>query len=216
MGQYYTPTIISADGVVKTLCSHEFGSGSKLMEHSWIGNEFVNAVYSRIYKQRAAVAWIGDYSDDSKKDYEDGEEPFTLTLSHKDFIRYYKIAMSENKKHMTHPDEFTDTDFNILTHQTKGMYLVNHTHSRYLDLTKYIKRCRYKEDPKEKYYWCVNPLPLLTACGNGRGGGDYHKVHPCYKDVGAWAFHTLEYTDEVPDSYVEAVYSFSEDRSAVA
>lgn len=215
MGQYYTPTIISVDGEFKTLYSYEFESGLKLMEHSWVGNEFVNAVYSRIHKQRAIIAWIGDYSDDSKKDYETGDEPFTRTIPHKDFIRYYKLAMSEKKIHLIHASEFSKADLNIFKQKTKSMYLVNHTEKRYLDLTKYIKRCRYKNNPKDKYYWCINPLPLLTACGNGRGGGDYREGHPGYKDVGVWAFHTLEYTDMIPAGYAEAVYSFSEDRRAV-
>jgi len=209
MGQYYVPVIISVDGESKRLNSHAFDSGLKLMEHSWVGNEFVNAVISRIHNQRAVIAWIGDYSNDSKKDYETGEEPFTRTLPHKEFMKYYRLAWGDRKKNIIAPSEFSEQDCNIFTHDTRGMFLINHTEKRYLDLTKYIEDCRVK-DKTEDYYWCVNPLPLLTACGNGRGGGDYHEEHPCYKDVGSWAFHTLEYTDRIPDGYAEAVFTFAE------
>lgn len=35
--------------------------------------------------------------------------------------------------------------------------------------------------------WTVHPLPLLTAEGNGRGGGDYHEQNPDIELVGTWA-----------------------------
>ena len=41
MGQYYKP--INLDDK-QWLYSHDFGDGLKLMEHSWIGNDFVGAV----------------------------------------------------------------------------------------------------------------------------------------------------------------------------
>lgn len=48
MGQYYMPTLISQDGTIHSLYSHFYGNGLKLMEHSYIGNDFVNAVCTQI------------------------------------------------------------------------------------------------------------------------------------------------------------------------
>ena len=33
MGQYYIPTLIAGDGTVRTLYSHQYDNGLKLMEH---------------------------------------------------------------------------------------------------------------------------------------------------------------------------------------
>ena len=53
MGQYYMPTLISEDGTVRTLYSHAYDNGLKLMEHSYIGNNFVNAVLTLLWKALA-------------------------------------------------------------------------------------------------------------------------------------------------------------------
>jgi len=89
-----------------------------------------------------------------------------------------------------------------------GMYLLNHTLSEYIDMAGYIKRSSVIEPGDVP--WCLNPLPLLTACGNGRGGGDFYEGHIGYADIGIWAFHWVEYTDKVPDGYREAMYRFKE------
>jgi hypothetical protein len=59
--------------------------------------------------------------------------------------------------------------------------------------------------------WCLSPLPLLTACGNGRGGGDFYKDHIGFSDVGTWAFQLVEYTDHIPKGYQNAEICFRED-----
>lgn len=41
MGQYYRPLIIYTDGKLEVLNSFDFGNMQKLMEHSWIDNEFL-------------------------------------------------------------------------------------------------------------------------------------------------------------------------------
>ena len=72
MGQYYKP-IILGNGKVKAtikawMYSHDYGSGLKLMEHSWMLNGFVGAFESQLipgakhYKSR--VVWAGDYADE--------------------------------------------------------------------------------------------------------------------------------------------------------
>jgi hypothetical protein len=64
--------------------------------------------------------------------------------------------------------------------------------------------------------WCMNPLPLLTACGNGRGGGDFGDCHVGYEDVGTWAFDWLEYTRTPPPDYEAVMYYFNEHEAATA
>jgi len=86
MGQYYMPTLIAEDGTVSTLYSHQYDNGLKLMEHSYIGNKFVNAVLTQLWKHPMKVAWIGDYSNDEYGD------PYEVKLPHEEFMRYYGIA----------------------------------------------------------------------------------------------------------------------------
>ena len=61
---------------------------------------------------------------------------------------------------------------------------------------------------------CVHPLPLLTACGNDRGGGDYHEGHPNYNRVGEWAFDLIECTDRKPEGYDKLDIIFTEQEQA--
>jgi len=56
----------------------------------------------------------------------------------------------------------------------------------------------------------ANPLPLLTALGNGRGGGDYYDNLPDSDKVGIWAKHILSIEFEIPDGYTELKVAFRE------
>lgn len=208
MGQYYQPIIIFPDGSSVAFDSHQYGCGLKLMEHSWIGNDFVNAVYSRILSKPRRVAWIGDYSND---DYENCGENYTRHLSFEKFMEYYSDVWGEQeKKEKIPPSSYSFSDLNIVNPETKKLFLVNHDQKEYLDLGRYIERCTVKEGNWAGY--CVNPLPLLTACGNGRGGGDFYNSpgNIGYENVGIWAFELLELTKQRPENYTEIHYSFME------
>lgn len=69
MGQYYKPCIITIrDGIAVVLAwlySHRFGNGLKQMEHSYLGNNFVEAFEWLISPQgphhKSQVVWAGDY-----------------------------------------------------------------------------------------------------------------------------------------------------------
>jgi len=52
MGQYYKPISIEKKQYV---CSHAYGNGLKLMEHSWIGNDFVGVVEDLIAEGGASL-----------------------------------------------------------------------------------------------------------------------------------------------------------------
>lgn len=64
MGQYYRPLIIREDGELEILRSSDFDNLQKLMEHSWVQNNFVNAVYVLLWNNPCRVAWLGDYAQD--------------------------------------------------------------------------------------------------------------------------------------------------------
>jgi hypothetical protein len=52
--------------VKEYMYSHDYGNGLKLMEHSYIGNNFVGTFENRLIGNPQRVAWAGDYADECK------------------------------------------------------------------------------------------------------------------------------------------------------
>lgn len=200
MGQYYMPTIIDDQDRVVSLLAHDFDNGLKLMEHSWIGNDFVNAVLLLLHNTPKRLAWVGDYSNEYAGDaYE--------VLPFEDFMRYYNIVWDENFVTMK-SEQFTDTKAPLIDGHTTGMYFINHTKRVYIDVAVYIAK---NIGTGDNAGWCINPLPLLTACGNGRGGGDYnYHAKVGLESVGTWAFDLIEVGDKIPEEYESVMYEFRE------
>ena len=80
MGQYFKPVIIDkkSNKVIASLHTHDLNCGAKLMEHSYVGNIFVNTFATLINDEDGKykgfpMAWAGDYSDevDGKYNYWD-------------------------------------------------------------------------------------------------------------------------------------------------
>jgi hypothetical protein len=72
-------------------------------------------------------------------------------------------------------------------------YIVNHTKKQYIDKNKYA---------------IFHPLPLITAEGNGRGGGDYHGNHE--DKIGLWSRDVISIEKELLPEYTEFEYKFGE------
>lgn len=191
MGQYYMPYIRDSKNKVRTLYSHEFDSGLKLTEHSWIGNHFCNQVYNYIKENPMSIAWIGDYA---------GIEHITnrdcQCISQFDKIKAF--IWSRKKNQIDRPNyDLVKFDFE------KQWYLVNITKHIFLDMKKYISESTTEDG------WCISPLSLLTAVGNGEGGGDYWGVNK--EKVGEWAFDEIMISAERPQStYSEFSIVFKE------
>ena len=200
MGQYYTALVIDGANKVKKLSPSRFDVGVKLLNQAWIGKGFVNAVYSLIHHNPCKVAWVGDYA---KAPYEPERHAFARAMPHKEFMKMYEIAWG-NAASMREKD-FSLKQLALVGYGTKGTYLVNHDLKCYIDMAAYIKRSSVRRGEMKGY--SLDPLPLLTACGNGRGFGDY-EGRSCYEDVGTWAFHRLEYTDQIPEGYSKKTYRF--------
>jgi hypothetical protein len=68
MGQYFNAIVLNDNKKQPKawVYSHKFGSGLKLMEHSWMKNPFVGAFESLILKNPENIVWGGDYADNVK------------------------------------------------------------------------------------------------------------------------------------------------------
>ena len=207
MGQYYIPLLIDNEGKILKLRSYDFNNGAKLTEHSWIGNEFVNAVLHLITDNPMKVVWMGDYS----KDVEDtfairagGIEKFRECY-HKAWVKTKDYSESFIKREF-----FKGVDlYDILNMENASGYLINHTKRTFVDLKQYITANKFAWCNPEDV-WCIHPLPLLTACGNGLGSGDYSGIN---EDIlGCWAFSLIEFSYLRPANYKRVRYRFKEAR----
>lgn len=150
MGQYYKPCVLGKNKktVVKFMYSHDYSNGLKLMEHSWLGNNFVRAFESLIFKNPQRVVWGGDYADPCS-----GRKTNT-----------YDRCNDKNKVNPT--TTLTDKDCR---------FIINHTKKLFVDTTK-VPQITAKWAEGEDYR--IHPLPLLTSEGNGQGGGDFRGEDP--------------------------------------
>jgi len=171
MGQGYNAIILSDDGkIIRTWVNpHAYNNGYKLVEHSYVGNPFMEAVESLIcptgmfYKSR--LVWAGDYGD-VEPDSE-GKNLYELV----DGISSGK----ESRPHveLSHGKSVT----------SEYLYVVNHTKQEYMF--------------KGQHLHC---LSIMTAEGNGRGGGDYDG--PGMELVGTWARDVISVEKEVPLGFI--------------
>ena len=181
MGQYFKACFINAkkDKVKKYFESWDTNNGSKLMEHSYVGNHFVMRVtYKMIYSPQRLV-WAGDYGDDVVGDN-----------------NYYMLCDNANKVETLYEIEMMKRALDANT------IYINHDKKEWFDLK--------KQTIPDMRGWdgVAHPLPILTADGNGRGGGDYCGAH--MEMVGMWKGDLIEVSDTIPADYKEIKPFFTE------
>ena len=203
MGQYYRPCLLAPDfkennqnPVLATADCYFYANGAKLMEHSWVGNWFVAAACTFLFKNKTfPFVWCGDYADAPSDIYkgvdEKGEE------WENNMYRYACAGDFDTKYSQDVIGEMTEARYAEL--EPKMKYIINHSKKEYVVIPE------KKEDE-----WTIHPLPLLTADGNGAGGGDYHRGTDMNK-VGIWAYDIIEVGDEIPEGYTELKVDFKED-----
>jgi hypothetical protein len=81
-------------------------------------------------------------------------------------------------------------------------YIVNHDRREFIDKES-IEGVEWGGD-----IWKVHPLSLLTAEGNGRGGGDYNGSGS--GSCGKWARDRISLEVEPPKDFEEVVFDFKE------
>ena len=82
---------------------------------------------------------------------------------------------------------------------TNYKFVVNHSKKQFVDKSKVSK-------DELRYHY--HPLPLLTAEGNGRGGGDYRGKSEHL--IGIWARDIISVEETVPSDFEEVLFDLVE------
>jgi hypothetical protein len=203
---------------IASVSSYDFGSGAKLMEHSWEKNPMVRFVERQLMVAPQKLVWAGDYADE--------EDPTTLSNAEIKLLadeesEYWNskvlkekgvnlYSLSDTIGRITH----TESVKSKYEHDYKGVapltakYLVNHDKKEFVNKTK---------TPKDSDGWKIHPLPLLTCEGNGRGGGDFfvstEKKQGNVELIGVWARDKISVVSkkaEIPKGFTELVFDLME------
>lgn len=181
MGQYFKACFITAkkDKVKEYFDSWDTNNGSKLMEHSYVGNHFVMNVTYKMINSPKRLVWAGDYADEVVGDN-----------------NYYMLCDNANKVETLYEMEMMKRALDANT------IYINHDKKEWFDLK--------KQTIPDMRGWdgVAHPLPILTADGNGRGGGDYCGAR--MELVGTWKGNLIEISDTIPDNYKEIEPWFTE------
>jgi len=198
MGQYYTPVIIDKREDPKVLAyaySFKVGEGLKLMEHSYMGNPLVETMEAYLAKEPGRLVWAGDYArPETDAKTKDGYRYDTLHYR-ADHLRY-DPSKTESENHRVFeensllPDPSYDGE--------KFRYVINYDKKEYFD--------KKKVSPSPAG-WTIHPLPLLTAEGNGQGGGDYKSLVGG-EFIGKWARDLVGVSDKEPDLGFDQIFPY--------
>jgi hypothetical protein len=170
MGQYFKACNIDKK---ESVLPHTMGNMAKVMEHSYIGNNFVELAMFQLANSWKGdrFAWAGDYADENEED--DGNYYNAPEISIDDLL----------------VDKIKDNNQTALS--LTG-FLYNETTMEMVDLKKYNQIA----PPTDEDFWLLHPLPLLTCTEQGLGGGDYHGDLDDPR-VGAWMGHALSVEADV-------------------
>ena len=87
----------------------------------------------------------------------------------------------------------------------KSPFLSEETDVSYAYIVNHTKKVYIKKQQHSYGQYILHPLPILTAEGNGRGGGDYHGSN--MDMVGTWARDVISMEKEAPDyTLIECVF----------
>jgi hypothetical protein len=184
MGQYYKVAFKREGDRTATVNDRKYkGSDyvfAKLLEHGYLENKFCKAVAAMLAKGKTRLAWVGDYSED-------------------DELR--KITTEDLNYDMVWGDRDNFHEFPLSRFGYKGKYLVNWTKGVYISFDLWKKH--YEKDE-----WPLCPFAILTAIGNGRGGGDYDGTE--MDRVGEWAWDEISIEKKPPVGFKLLDFCFKE------
>jgi hypothetical protein len=230
VGQYFKPVVLGEDGnITHWMSSSDFDNFTKLMEHSYLNNDFVQA-FETLLTQEAPVrvVWAGDYADPEKdaegddrvivsENYTAGQGPANLwILATESGLQPYRpdvkgFAMrSQPTKRRKKDGSFVwrrARDRTVFANAWPKVQVTVKSHPYLINWDKKLYVDKRLIDEADGFR--LHPLPLLTAEGNGRGGGDFDGEDPNHL-VGSWARDHLSVSDHVAhDGFEELKFDLS-------
>ena len=203
MGQYYRATALDKNADVSAndwnpikwqLSTYDFGNGAKLMEHSWVGNRYVQAVEHLLSKDKEGTpfVWCGDYAE-----HYNGFETNLFDVGCDCYADQDGLAELLKDGVLQSDQDWMGECYSLKNPKT-FKYIINHSKKLYVVIPK-----------QNEHYTVIHPLPLLTAESNGLGGGDYFAE----KDadlVGSWKYDRISVGDEIPKGFKKLKVNFKE------
>lgn len=191
MGQYYHPISLTS---FEWLYPNDYSEGLKIMEHSWVGSKFIGVIMKLLTKgnkwYKNKIVWAGDYSEE-------------VLNNNNLYSMCYGFSMGYGKYDDTNIRlfEIINLKFLLNEQEQKKAIIVNHAKKEYVK----ISDCK-----KDGEGWIINPLPLLTALGNGGGGGDYHGSN--MNLIGRWASDeiSVEFDEKELEGFSKIIPNFKE------
>ena len=211
MGQYYRAVLGNADGNERKIFDfnnmivdgHKEMAGPKLLEMAWIGEGYADTIEHQLIGNPHRVAWIGDYANDLRPHNSPYETSYDKLLANCDGrnVPTYDEVWSKEPKPLVQLTQAPAMDWEkyILVNYDRKEYIPMHN---YLELATYEMECFNCTTKKmEKGLFCLDPLVILTAVGNGEGSGDHYG--DCMDKVGAWAWNliSIEPKNNVPEDF---------------
>jgi len=211
MGQYYKPVFLNKDNKPTAYANcYDFGSLAKLMEHSWMLNDFVGFIERQLSITPQKLVWAGDYADNESPDTLTNSEVKQLSdedckysnskVIFKEGVNLYTLCQISGR--ITHSeDDKEDVNF---ANMKAYKYLINHDKGLFVDKSKV---------PSLGDGWRIHPLPLLTAEGNNRGGGDFRGEDE-KNLVGSWSrdcIGVVSRKSDIPKHFKEIIFDLKED-----
>lgn len=150
------------------------------MEHSYLGNKFMHAIEWLLSPEgHFYKSQLVWAGDYADPERDEASEAYGKTL--------HEVSQTlEDREILPDPKQFNPNDY---------PYLVNHTRKEYVK-----KESRGAFTP--------HPLSILTAEGNGAGGGDFRGKDDIH--AGRWARDVISVEKEAPEEYTEFRVNFEE------
>ncbi len=183
MGQYYKPCILE-----------DLKKGSKVEKikgwfYSWDFGSGLKLMEHSLLKNGMVKTFESIIEDNPMRvvwagDYADNEEHLPKNSEQ---TNLYDIASEKYEGKQLKPKES----------KTYFRYVINHSKKTFVD--------KFKVPNVDG--WRIHPLPLLTAEGNGRGGGDFIGESEL---VGSWSRDSISTSKRKPKEYTELIFDLKE------
>ncbi|WP_063046305.1 hypothetical protein [Nocardia pseudovaccinii] len=200
MGQLFRAVLLApaADAVTGYLEPHDYDSGGKLAEHSWIGSLFVTAV-EQLLTEPTRVVWAGDAAAD-----EPGQDRnlYALTQQAPAAVPPRRVVLAA----IAEPDPQRArmrTRLQPVPAPT-GRYVINHDQRSYVDKDAV---------PADAHGERIHPLPVLTMeARTGMGAGIFREDRTSGNTAlaGTWARDRITVADTIPAGYRETQFDLIE------